>query len=1214
MNLNIDLLARSGTQRDSLMSVRNIAIHRVRAALLLLALAATSTAAVGQTLVGNVFSTGFENWTDVNGQGPRVAGSAASWGVLLTDGNPIVEGSDGRVRDGATVDGFTDGNFAPFLLINNVDVTPANYTINATMGTSDNDGMGIVFGYVDENNYFRLSLRLEASSNFGYPSGTSIQKVVNGVTTQIYSDTVLDHSSGPFDVSLQVAGPNISVVFPGFTHNASDSDLQPGKYGLHSWGQKQIAAADRQYGTMAYELSVSSSTLNKTHDFANAVVADWRRLDMVNNAGVSTSTAGEFFGNFRQDFFNGRILDDTNGNLPGTPDANMYTRSDFIGPAVVIDEPGNAGWGNYVMATRLFSNDNDGMGVVFRVASDNSSFYRINFTNEGAGVATSGRPPRGMSMQKFSGGVWTELYADDQANPDFVYTPGVPFDLSVIAEGNTFKVGIVNDPDGAVTAINYDPIVDSSSPLLTGSVGFTNWGQGDTGFGAEFSAYGGGGTPLLSGTLPRLGLTIDRATGNVTLVNSGAALAIDYYELTSEGSSLNSTIGTGNNQWTPFDLAEADPVGQGWDPAGQANSGMISEGRLLGTTSIAASAQISLGEAYNNLVNAEDVRFRYRLENGMFVLGDVGYVGVAPQGLDGDFNADGIVDARDYTVWRNNLGNPDGVLNGNGDNSGVVDVADYTLWKNNFGQTSPGALATLQSVPEPGTWVLASLGALSLLRLRRRHWRGRSANLSQGMPIMSKTITTCLAVGMLLSLATQPAQAVLVGRYLLDGNFNDSSGNGYNGIAWGTPTFENDPTFGTVLRIPDVGDNGVDLHGPNPFPNFAANTSITLMAWYKRTSAPTGDFRYVVNLGQNGDNPIATLGVRGNHQIASYIESDQPGGNADQVNTFGTTVIEGGAAAWSSWHHLAIVYDRVTDIASVYLDGALDATNSIAAVRDDFGFTWPRVSIGRGPAGSSSSPGFIHDVQIYNSALTQAELLNAIGQPVFQATVNRTTGELTIENVSNVVGTFNSYALTSADGALDPNGWDSVTDNWDMGGPGSIDTNPWSVTSATNQLLSEAETPSVNGGTLAPGQSVNLGAAWIKSISENMTLEVNLTNGLKSISAVVFEGGIGDAPYMRSDLNFDGNVTLADWQILVGNLGSDFSAISRAQSYVLGDLNLDGISDGSDFATFRNDYDALNGAGAFAAALAQVPEPTTLALGLLGGVLLGIARLRRANR
>src|SRR5690606_26939630 len=137
---------------------------------------------------------------------------------------------------------------------------------------------------------------------------------------------------------------------------------------------------------------------------------------------------------------------------------------------------------------------------------------------------------------------------------------------------------------------------------------------------------------------------INRATGEVTLQNNGAALAIDYYELTSEGNSLNSVTGTGDNQWTALDLAESDPVGQGWDLAGSASSSILAEGRLLDAATIGASASLSLGDAYNNVVNAEDIRFLYRLDNGMFVLGDVSYTGVAPELLAGDFNNDGAVD------------------------------------------------------------------------------------------------------------------------------------------------------------------------------------------------------------------------------------------------------------------------------------------------------------------------------------------------------------------------------------------------------------------------------------------------------------------------------------------------------------------------------------------------------------------------------------------
>ncbi len=1188
---------------------------KLTSALLLLPLFVLSTtSAVGQTLVGNVFSHSFENWVDVNGDATTTNGiGPAGWGVLLTDDKPLLEGSDGRPGDGAIVDGAANGNWKPYILINNADVTPANYTINATMATTDNDGMGIVFGYQNEDNYFRLSLRREAGSNFGYSTGTSIQKVVNGVTTQIYFDNIVDHPNNPFDVTLQVAGSDISVVFPDFTHNVSDSDLQPGKYGIHSWGQKQTGATDRQYGTMVHQLSVTSASLNRVHDFDNAVVADWRRLDMVNRNGA-TSTVGEFFGNFRQDFRNGTIVDDTNGNLPGPAlDPNnpndTYNRADFIGPAVVIDEPGNGSWSNYVFSTRLFTNDNDGIGVVFRVASDNNSFYRVNFINEG-GTATSGRPPRGMSMQKFANGTWTELYNEND-NPSFVFTPGVPFDVSVIAEGNTFKVGVVSDPDGAVTAINYDPIVDSSSPLLTGSVGFANWGNGDTNLGSVYSAYGNGSAPLLSATLPKLDLVINRATGEVTMENNGGALAIDYYELLSPGGSLNSTIGTGPNQWTALDLAESDPVGQGWDPAGGASATAIAEGRLLDTATIAAGADISLGAAYNGSVNAEDIRFRYRLDNGMFVLGDVSYIGVAPEGLEGDFNADGIVDAADYVLWRNNLGQPEGVLSGNGDGSGTVDVGDYTLWKGKYGQTSPGALAVAQQVPEPGTWLLLGIGAAvaGMARRRLRSNPTRQERTAMRTPLLSALLVAIVAIAM-----AQPSQAVLVAHYAFDGNANDSSGNGHHGVFVGDSGIVDDPVRGQVLNVPSTGDQGVNINTVVPIPAFEPNTSITLMAWYKRVSptAPGGDFRYVIDLGQNGNWPIASLGVRANGNIASYIETDEPVSNGDQVNVFGTTVIEGNAPTWTSWHHLAIVHDRSDDIARVYLDGVLDGTTSIALVRDDYAQTWPHANIGRGPeAASSTAHGLIDDARIYSHALSVEEI-RAIAQiPTLQATVNRATGELTLENVGTIPAIIRNYSLISAGGALAPANWASVTDNWDTGGAGSIDTDPWAVDSATPQLLKESETPQVNGATIAPGQIVNLGTPWVKTIDEQMTLEFALANGLTLRSPVVYEGGIGGNPYMRSDLTFDGEITLADYEALLGNLGADLSSLPGALRYQAGDLNIDGRVDGSDFATFKNDYDAANGAGAFAAAIgAQVPEPATVAICLFAGVAAVLFRRR----
>ena len=80
--------------------------------------------------------------------------------------------------------------------------------------------------------------------------------------------------------------------------------------------------------------------------------------------------------------------------------------------------------------------------------------------------------------------------------------------------------------------------------------------------------------------------------------------------------------------------------------------------------------------------------------------------------LAGDFNNDGTVDAADYTVWRDNLGNgSEASLNGNGDGLDGVDAGDYALWAANFGNTASSS-ATAAAVPEPSAGVLLLAGLL----------------------------------------------------------------------------------------------------------------------------------------------------------------------------------------------------------------------------------------------------------------------------------------------------------------------------------------------------------------------------------------------------------------------------------------------------------------------------------------------------------------------
>jgi hypothetical protein len=83
-----------------------------------------------------------------------------------------------------------------------------------------------------------------------------------------------------------------------------------------------------------------------------------------------------------------------------------------------------------------------------------------------------------------------------------VYTPGAAgtnpatagfpaFDLSVKAVGNSLRISVT---DHLGNVINYSPIVDSNSPLLTGTVGFATWGTENV----YYTNYGGVAGPFLS--------------------------------------------------------------------------------------------------------------------------------------------------------------------------------------------------------------------------------------------------------------------------------------------------------------------------------------------------------------------------------------------------------------------------------------------------------------------------------------------------------------------------------------------------------------------------------------------------------------------------------------------------------------------------------------------------------------------------------------------
>lgn len=239
------------------------------------------------------------------------------------------------------------------------------------------------------------------------------------------------------------------------------------------------------------------------------------------------------------------------------------------------------------------------------------------------------------------------------------------------------------------------------------------------------------------------------------------------------------------------------------------------------------------------------------------------------------------------------------------------------------------------------------------------------------------------------------------------------------------------------------------------------------------------------------------------------------------------------------------------------------------------------------------------------------------------ATIDRATGGLTLTN-NATVGTANiiGYSLSSAAGGFDQSGWKSITANYDANGPntanggaliGTVDADDnWTILTAANDHtdLSEAELDGGNGGTIAPGQTVDLGAPWRRTPFEDVTAELLLDDGTIQTIPVSYTG----ASIVSGDLDGNGTIDQFDWAAFKSGQGTNFANMSPAASYQLGNLLMDNVHDLRDFALFEEAFDLANGPGALAALVASVPEPSSYVLLLaLAGVWCGIRRFRTAT-
>ncbi|MEN0110938.1 MAG: hypothetical protein AAF805_09465, partial [Planctomycetota bacterium] len=182
-------------------------------------------------------------------------------------------------------------------------------------------------------------------------------------------------------------------------------------------------------------------------------------------------------------------------------------------------------------------------------------------------------------------------------------------------------------------------------------------------------------------------------------------------------------------EWDALAADENDNDYEGWfDSDGQPFSGAGSE-IATGPNGGVLEATIDLGDLLGSM--PEDVYVavaHFATGDGgtlEWVLGELSANGsvdaaefvrlpLADPTLAGDYNGDGVVDAADYTVWRDSYDSTEN-LAADGDGDGRIDDGDYAVWLATFGNAS----AQGSTVPEP-TAALTAAVAVTFAGVRRR--------------------------------------------------------------------------------------------------------------------------------------------------------------------------------------------------------------------------------------------------------------------------------------------------------------------------------------------------------------------------------------------------------------------------------------------------------------------------------------------------------------
>lgn len=107
-----------------------------------------------------------------------------------------------------------------------------DYLLDVDFRSTDDDGIGAVFRYVDENNFYLFYWREEVEHR-------ALKKFVDGVETDLIADTARYDINRWYNLKIEATGPEITVWLDDeVLYEVTDSTFEAGKAGVYCWANQ----------------------------------------------------------------------------------------------------------------------------------------------------------------------------------------------------------------------------------------------------------------------------------------------------------------------------------------------------------------------------------------------------------------------------------------------------------------------------------------------------------------------------------------------------------------------------------------------------------------------------------------------------------------------------------------------------------------------------------------------------------------------------------------------------------------------------------------------------------------------------------------------------------------------------------------------------------------------------------------------------------------